>query len=211
LGRLAVGLRVGMLVFTKLSNRFHASGCSSIPAKSGFAFEVFAMAAFFPETIDFPENDIGPLATAIGGLVLIWGTTEAGLNICVAAIFTAAGGKHHAKEIPRNLSGKLKFLRRCLRKIKVLEPYKEEGLKIFSVTGQLGAHRNAIVHGFISEYDARTEKFTFTGLGSEGGTPLITGQPKYTIGDIRKIGEDCMVHAPQLAGFSKRLVNAFVG
>jgi hypothetical protein len=160
---------------------------------------------------EFPDDDMGPLATAIGGLVLMWGSAEAGLNICVATVFTAAGGRHQSKEVPVSLKRKLDFLRLCLRKIKVLEPYREAGLKLFAVTGQLGAHRNAIIHGYLSGYDAATQKFTFTALGSQKDVPLITGQPKYSIGDIMQIGEGCMVHAAELGGFAKRLVDAFVG
>lgn len=169
------------------------------------------MDGFFLPSLDFPDSDMGPLATAIGSLVLMWGTTEAGINVCVATIFKASEGKHHAKEIPRNLSGKLKILRRCLRKIEALGPYREEGLRIFATAGQFGDHRNAIVHGFLSDYNPETKKFTFTGLGSKGASPLITGQPEYSISDIVEIGQACSVHGAEVASFTKRLVDTFVG
>lgn len=143
----------------------------------------------------------------------MWGTLEASLNVCVVTIFNSAGGRHHAdkNEIPVALKRKLKFLRLCLKKIDILEPYREHGLAVFDATGKLAKRRNDIIHGFISDYNPATKQYTFTGLGSEGDKPLVTGQPKYSVTDIIQIGRDSAVHAVDLTNFCQSLVRAFVG
>ena len=171
------------------------------------------MAAFFPEEINFPDDNMGPLATAIGGVVLAWGSAEASLNICVAVIFRAAGGKHHAdkNEIPVALGRKLRFLRLCFRKIAALAELENDGLVLCDRIGVLAGKRNDLIHGFVSNYDAKTEKYTFTNLGSEKDVPLIKGQPQYTVHEIMEIGGECLALGADVVAFAKRLTDKFVG
>ena len=171
---------------------------------------IWALDAYFPKDLDFPDELIPPLATAIGGVVLSWGMAESGLNATLVMCFSKLGGRHHSDEIPVSLKRKLKFLRLCLRTIAALEPYRTDGLALFAITGQLAKSRNDLIHGFISDFDPKTGLFTFTNTGSEKAVALIKGQPKYSISDIRNIGSDCMTHSVALANFAQRLVQAFL-
>ena len=168
--------------------------------------------ALFPTVLDFPDELIGPLMNAVGGVVLAWGSAEASLNLCVVTIFNRAGGQPFAKngEIPVALKRKLDFLRPCLRQIPALEPYRDTGLALCERTGQTGAHRNRLLHAFISDFDTATQRFTFTGLGSQKDQALITGQSKLAVHDVVKIGEVCMALGTDLAEFAGDLARAFV-
>lgn len=167
----------------------------------------------FPEDIDFPDDNMAPLAMAIGGMILSWGTVEVSLNISIAVLFNSAGGKHHAdkNEVPVAMGRKLKFLRLCFKKIEALVSFRNDGLALCQRAGLLADKRNDIIHGYVSEYDSKTEKFTFTTLGSDKDVPLIKGQPKYTIHEIMEIGGACITLGSDFADFAKRLTNKFVG
>lgn len=166
----------------------------------------------FPETIDITPELMQPLTTAIGSVVLAWGSAESALNINVALIFQMAGGKHHAEqeEIPVALKRKLIFLRRCFQKIEALAPFREDGLKLFDRMGRLAKSRNELIHAFLSEVDGGRGLFTFTSLGSVKETPLIKGQVRVTIPEIMQLGLEIMQHGAAIADFTQRLSKTFI-
>lgn len=163
-----------------------------------------------PEEIVLTPEILAPLSMAIGGIVLAWGSAEASLTMCVAMVFQLAEGHHHAEEIPIAMKRKLRFLRLCLRRISILEPFRNDGLALFERTGRLAEVRNDLVHGFLSEVDTKTMTFTFTGLGSIKDQPVITGQPRYTMTQLLDFGLHSMNLAEEVVAFAQRLSETLI-
>jgi hypothetical protein len=160
--------------------------------------------------LNIPTDDLAELNFAVGSLVVLWGYTEASLNASVVTVFRFAGGHHHASEIPVAMGRKLKFVRRCLRRIPALAPFTDEGINLMAQVGILAKKRNDIIHGFVTNQDRKTQTFTFTNLGSAAEVALIRSQAKFTPNDIVDIGRVCIPLTLELAQFADRLAQTFV-
>ena len=63
----------------------------------------------------------------VGRLMISWALFEQGLEFCTNLVYHNAGGKHKDRELPRNFSRKVKYLRKRFRDLPVLAPLATEG------------------------------------------------------------------------------------
>jgi hypothetical protein len=110
------------------------------------------------------------LYQAIGFIVIQWGQAEQSLDLLVAAIYRGHGGRPFAKkrQIPRALTDKLKFIRKCFRNIDALAPYRSEGNALLSELQRLSPIRNDLIHGAITKLESVNDGFEFAKLDIEG-------------------------------------------
>ena len=91
----------------------------------------------------------------IGQIVVPFAQIEASLDMSIATIYQN-GGKSHADELPRTLSRRIAYVRRCLKKMKALEPAREEGSAVLTALYRESNIRNNVVHGYLYRFDDET-------------------------------------------------------
>jgi hypothetical protein len=110
-----------------------------------------------PTNLDFTKE----LAQRIGGLSITFALFEFGLNSIIAVIFKSMDGAQAEPQIPIQLNRCRQYIRKAVRKLPVLAPYKAELLEIEAEAKRIGDIRHDIIHGFIGSYDAASERLTF--------------------------------------------------
>jgi hypothetical protein len=158
-GRLAVGLAFGTLVFTKLSNRFQASECSSMSANPAvFLAGLFAMAdtpigdpatrpwvSFKSDQHPIPDD----LARELAALVIEWSGFEAAIDLDSQSMRRRSPVVEKLfEDEPRSFERRIVAWRDA---VKALYPnddgYKDIASVICSAGKFVGRHRHAIIHG----------------------------------------------------------------
>lgn len=112
------------------------------------------------------ESDYTALLTAVGALVIEWGQFERQLGQWTTLIFVRLHGARLAgrDKAPGEFSRKVEFLRKCFRRIKALQPYRDEALAILAEAEIVGEVRHNLVHGALRDARARRGVFIFVRL-----------------------------------------------
>lgn len=156
-----------------------------------------------------PREILMAIYPPVGELVVTWAMTEQMLDHWVTIFFQASGGERLITELPAGLKRKMKFLRRSLRELPALAPFKDEGLALLSEVAGIADYRHTVVHGALAKYDARSETITFVKLKAVKDKHWI--QPRTMKGnDLLNIGSVALDFCSRLGDFTKRLVDAFV-
>lgn len=92
----------------------------------------------------------------------------------------------------------------------LLVPFKTRGLALCTNVKEVAKYRNTLAHSYLAGFDAKTQKFTFVGLGSDKDIPLITGQAKLSIDNIIQVRAACVRLAMDLTHFSHELVGTLM-
>jgi hypothetical protein len=99
---------------------------------------------------DLTEQDLDIFASAVGMLTLRWGSIEGALNMMLAVVYQAAGGKHLEPELPYMLTTRIRFMRRCFRQIEALDPFSESGVMVLDAVADIARTREIIAHGYLA-------------------------------------------------------------
>ena len=157
-----------------------------------------------------PDNLFPPLSMAVGQLILSWSFVEVSLDQWVAVVYQGVGGKQIEREIPRGLDRKIKFLRRCFKRIPALEPFAEEATDILSRAKKLSSIRHTIVHGFVSKYDPHTQTMTFVKLDARKDRDIHrVNETPLTFAQLLDAGGECLNLSTDSARLAKRLAERF--
>ena len=125
----------------------------------------------------------------IGQIVVPFAQIEASLDMAIATIYQN-GGKSHADELPRTLSRRIAYVRRCLKKMTALEPAREEGLEILTALYRESDIRNNVVHGYLYRFDDETGTAGFRLLDAFMDKHLHTERVhSYTLAEMMESGD----------------------
>src|SRR5713226_6348147 len=88
---------------------------------------------------------------AIGHIIVTWALVERQFDNWVSVAFNNCGGKTLRKhrDIPAQFKQKREFLKDCLNKLPVLDPFKAECLALLHRASNLVQKRHDIIHGTI--------------------------------------------------------------
>jgi hypothetical protein len=158
---------------------------------------------------DIPVEMYEPLATAVGYLILAWGSAENTLGMMITVIYHDLGGKHVEREIPQNFSRKTKFLRRCFNNVAPLKPYAGEALLLLGEATRIEKIRTDIVHGYCADFVPATGKIAFMRLDSEK-TIQCAKFGYHTVAELEQAAMECLDLGSKLSAVTQRLAEAFV-
>ena len=94
------------------------------------------------------EEEYTALLTAVGALIIEWGQFERQLDHWITLILVRLDGARLAdrKRAPGELSRKVEFLRKCFRRLKPLQPFKDEALAILKDAEIVAEVRHNLVY-----------------------------------------------------------------
>jgi hypothetical protein len=157
-----------------------------------------------PTDLDFTTK----LAQRIGGLSITFALFEFGLNSIIAVIFKSMDGAQAEPQIPIQLNRCRQYIRKAVKKLPALAPYKAELLAIEAEAERIGNIRHDIIHGFIGSYEATSERLTFVKSQPDLETKQIH------IVTLREISIPTLDHtinaAADLAGRTTKLLKRLV-
>lgn len=113
------------------------------------------------------DDEYHALCSALGFVVVNWAITEQSLDGCVAIIFHDHGGKNIESEIPRSLSKKVEFLKKCFKKLPTLAALQNDALKTLQNVNTMSGRRHDLVHGAITSVTSQNGVFEFAKLDFE--------------------------------------------
>jgi len=109
----------------------------------------------------FTSEELNPLFSAVGAIVVQWGQAEQTLDMIVAMIYHSYGGKAVGKRIPQPLNQKLKFVRKCAETINELRSHRQHIEKLAFDFEQLSSRRHELVHGAVASFNDSEGTFKF--------------------------------------------------
>lgn len=162
-------------------------------------------------THNLTAETLAPLCPLAGELIINWSLMDSIIVKMVAAIYHAAGGKHEHPTMPFEFSRRVKFLRRCVKKIPALAPFASEMNEITRIAKVLLPIRDFIIHGAISAYDPDRQVYTFEKLDIDYSDNMHEANRLHVrltdlddaIAGIQKI-------TPMAAALADRLVETFL-
>jgi len=117
--------------------RFRASSSGMRSSNSGCRLEGI---------MDDDSDEFQALCIAIGLTVFNWAQVEQALDVFAAIAFHECGGDGLGEDIPRSLTRKVAFLRKCLNRLPKLSGFKKEGLSLLSKISEGSRSRHNLVH-----------------------------------------------------------------
>lgn len=160
---------------------------------------------------ELPDDFERPFYTTVGLFVANWAFVEIALDHWITIIFRSAGGKHVEREMPRALSRKLKFLRRCTRQIDALAPYSKQALRYMTRPGELAKTRQFVVHGVLANFDADYMLISFVKIDTAPDkTEHIVSELIIPVQDLLNQGVECMNLASDMFDLAHRLGERFI-
>lgn len=157
-----------------------------------------------------PKEVVDPLCTAVGYVVINWAFVEGALDTCINTIYLYAGGRHVETELPGAISRKITFVRRCLKSIDALGPFKDEGIALLKRVNVVKDTRHMVVHGCVTKYEPKDHRFTFTKIEPiNNRTDQELNRLTITAQKLMEDGSECLSLWKALIQFSHRLMDAF--
>lgn len=113
-----------------------------------------------------PESTIESLYKTIGFIVVQWGHCEQSLESLVKTLYQDYAGdnlqKHKSR--PLMLNEKLKFIKKCIRDLPLLEQFKIEIQALIEDFEYLSKIRNDLMHGAIADFNHDNYAYSFINL-----------------------------------------------
>lgn len=139
--------------------------------------------------IDPRENLYRQLYTEVGRLTIFWTYLEMALDSLCYTLFVHYGGNKIEAELPRALSRKVDFVKRCLSKNPALIAHKEQGRLLIKRAAEAGEERHWLLHGVAFKHDQ------FEAGGSIGLRRTVHQKTKLTIEDREISLEEIQKHS----------------
>jgi hypothetical protein len=96
---------------------------------------------------ELPEDEV--FFAAVGRLAIAWAQIEGGLDYAIKIIHLSAGGDTIEPEIPWALQRKLRYLRKCAKKLAPLQAFQKEAESLAAKIETASVLRHDILHGFV--------------------------------------------------------------
>lgn len=153
------------------------------------------------------EDVVAPLYTAVGHLVVNWALIEQAIDMWCTLAYQSPGGGQVAKDLPRELSRKIRFLKDCLRQMPVLAPIAAEARQYLAGVKRISSARHFVIHGAIAGYDPGTHALRFVRLDLVDERTMH--QQKELVISAKQLldyGVECIDLAPKMQRITKRLI-----
>lgn len=167
-----------------------------------------------PEPSDEDIRYFTDLCQCIGFVVLHWSLIEQQLDNWVNVCANNCGGKPFlgGKGVPQALKRKAIFLKRCLRGLPALAPFRDECIRLIGRILAASNKRHDLIHGAITELrpDPTTGAFSFRRIGYRGDDHTVT-EFTVTPNDFHKFAPVLTDLVTDSITFSQKLGDRFLG
>jgi hypothetical protein len=127
-----------------------------------------------------PTSPDDPMFAAIGRLATAWSFLEAGIDYSIMFLHSEFGGNAVEPEIPWSLQRKLKYLKKCFRRIERFKSQANAVAELMDIIRTASVMRHDIIHGFaIGHPEGATQLEMIRLLRDKGGN--IPDQKLFTV------------------------------
>ncbi len=113
------------------------------------------------------DKDLESLFNLVGFVVVQWGQAEQSLDLIVAMLYQDFGGNKFVKRLPKMLSTKISFIRKCLEEIPELAIFQNPIDDVITEFERLSSIRHDFIHGAIADTVPENGAFKFVKLDFE--------------------------------------------
>jgi len=139
--------------------------------------------------MELEPGELELICTCVGQIIVPFALLEASLNAIVEATYQHFGGNKLEKELPQSLKKRVLYLEKCLLKLPILMPVKDDLQKLLNTTLDEADTRNKIAHGFMAAFERSTTTITFKSLEAKTDKQKHTIQiSSYTIPELLDCG-----------------------
>jgi hypothetical protein len=159
---------------------------------------------------DITAAQLEPLYRPIGELIVNWSVLDSQFIKMIAILYQTDQGKALQKQLPREFSRRLRFLRKCATKFPALSRHADDLRRALTVAKEVAIVRDALVHGAISNFDETDQRYSFVKLDvDKSGDIHMANTVRMTRDDINAhvvASQDLMAFAIKV---TDHLVQAF--
>lgn len=156
-----------------------------------------------------PLDIIPHVFGSIGMIVVSWTFVENNLDAWSAITYHDHDGSSIEKKLPKPLSRKIGFLRKCFEQIDTLSTFTEEVIAYLDRVSALSETRHYVVHGVLSHYESSDASFLFMKIDMDAEKKQhIMGQLHILGIDLVKAGVELAEMAKTGQAITQRLLNA---
>ena len=139
-----------------------------------------------------------------------WSFVENSLDSWAASAFSSYGGNQIEKEMPRQFSRKVKFLRKCFNRLPGLSPFAAHSTAILERATALADTRHYVIHGVLAGFIAdEDETFVFRKIDiSDDKQSHVLGELRIPGRHLIMAGNELLVMASHAQQISARILNA---
>lgn len=146
---------------------------------------------------------------AIGRATIAWATVEIPLDAIVGILFMKAGSDKYAAEVPRSLSNKIEFCRKCFKNLSVVADARETALPLLTQITNLSKSRHDLIHGIVDNFTpVRDGEIIIYRLVYEK-TSARTERRKTSLGEIAAVIDQSVLLASQSCALLEHLRKKF--
>jgi hypothetical protein len=147
---------------------------------------------------------------AVGRLTVAWALLESPIDAMVHIIHQRVGGHDIEREPPWGISKKLKFLRRCFRRIERLRPKTDEAIKLLLAIGPVADIRHDIIHGTVGPIPSKPQQQVRFSILTRGDAKPKVRVLVTTTEAIHAQGESLIAMSNDAATIAEWLIKEFV-
>jgi hypothetical protein len=145
----------------------------------------------------------------VGRINVEWSRFELNLDQCVYVLYVRCGGSTIKPDIRRtSFTFKKDFVRGCMRKLPLLEPFAADFLPILERATNLSKERNEKVHGAVFSDEGQEEYFRFIAWNFNLPQPKIQ-QTEMSLDELHDLGERIEALGIEMAKLSARFFDRF--
>lgn len=150
------------------------------------------------------------LCGGLGMVVLNWSFVENNLDHWTAIAYADFGGSSIEAELPRQFGRKVKFLRKCFRRIPELSTFQDECTTYIDRAEAISTTRHYLVHGVLKGFDPENyESFTFAKIDvSEDKNDHVVGELTIPGAKLLAVGLELLDMIGKGQSLSTRLIKA---
>jgi hypothetical protein len=121
---------------------------------------------------------------SVGMIVVSWTFVENNLDAWSAIAYHDHGGSTIQAKLPKQLSTKIGFLKKCVAQLSTLSDFAEDLNDYLDRVVAWSETRHYVVHGVLSDYDPSDASFLFIKINTDAA------KKQHIVGQLRILGTD---------------------
>lgn len=145
-----------------------------------------------------PEEIIPTTFSCVGMIIVNWTFVENALDAWTAIAFHEHNASSIERQLPKMFGRKVKFLKKCFRRLPGLAPFSDEAIAFIERANELSEIRHYVAHGTLSHFDTTDESFIFAKIG------LSDDKQQHEFGELRILGTDLLTAGTKLTDMARQ-------
>jgi len=113
---------------------------------------------------DITALHLDKLYYPVGELIINWSVFDHQLVLIVAILYQNDTGRSLERQLPREFSRRIRFLRKCITRFPQLSQYADGMRNMLDAAKEVSIVRDALVHGAVSSYDKKDQCYSLKKL-----------------------------------------------